>query len=91
MEKIFLSAIAGTSSETESLEELIKSGTSVFDILPSFFFHHNRSVRVAALEVSPQQPVSVRVAPLEVSPRQPVSIRVAALEVSPQQPVSVWR
>lgn len=34
------------------LEQLIKSDTSMFDVLPSFFYHHNKLVRIAALEVS---------------------------------------
>ena len=48
---MFLSAISGLSFEADRLEKLIKSGTSIFDILPSFFYHKNRLVRVAALEV----------------------------------------
>ena len=51
VESMFLSAISGLSFEADRLEELIKSGTSIFDILPSFFYHKNRLVRVAALEV----------------------------------------
>ena len=54
VESMFLSAISGISFEAEKLEQLIKSGTSIFDILPSFFYHKNRLVRVAALEVSPR-------------------------------------
>ena len=52
VESMFLSAISGISFEAEKLEQLIKSGTSIFDILPSFFYHKNRLVGVAALEVS---------------------------------------
>ena len=51
VESIFLSAIDGASFLTERLEQLIKSGTAIFDILPSFFYHRNLLVRVAALEV----------------------------------------
>ena len=48
---MFLSSISGLSFEADRLEQLIKSGTSIFDILPSFFYHKNKLVRVAALEV----------------------------------------
>ena len=48
---MFLKAISGLSFEADRLEQLIKSGTSIFDILPSFFYHKNKLVRVAALEV----------------------------------------
>ena len=51
VESIFLSAIDGASFLAERLEQLIKSGTAIFDILPSFFYHRNLLVRVAALEV----------------------------------------
>ena len=51
VESIFLSSIAGASFEAERLEHLIKSGTSIFDIIPSFFYHKNKLVKVAALEV----------------------------------------
>jgi biotin carboxylase len=51
VESMFLSAISGLSFEADRLEQLIKSGTSIFDILPSFFYHKNKLVRVAALEV----------------------------------------
>ena len=51
VESIFLSAIDGQSFLAESLEQLIKSGTAIFDILPSCFYHRNKLVRVAALEV----------------------------------------
>jgi len=51
VESIFLSAIDGASFLAERLEQLIKSGTAIFDILPSFFYHRNPLVRVAALEV----------------------------------------
>ena len=32
-------------------QQLITSETSLFDILPSFFYHANRQVRKAAIEV----------------------------------------
>ena len=48
---MFLSAITGLSFEADRLEQLIKSGTSIFDVLPSFFYHKIKLVRVAALEV----------------------------------------
>ena len=51
VELIFLSAIYRASFLAERLEQLIKSGTAIFDILPSFFYHRNPLVRVAALEV----------------------------------------
>ena len=35
----------------EKLEQLIKSDTTVFDILPGFFLHRNKQVQLAALEV----------------------------------------
>ena len=41
----------GASFLVERLEQLIKSGTAIFDILPSFVYHRNPLVRVAALEV----------------------------------------
>ena len=51
VESIFLSAIDGSSFLAENLEQLIKSGTAIFDILPSCFYHRNKLVQVAALEV----------------------------------------
>ncbi len=51
MESIFLEAIDGNSFQADSLEQLIKSDTAIFDILPSCFYHRNKLVRVAALEV----------------------------------------
>ncbi len=48
---MFLEAIDGNSFHADSLEQLIKSDTAVFDILPSCFYHRNKLVRVAALEV----------------------------------------
>jgi len=41
----------GASFLVERLEQLIKSGRAIFDILPSFVYHRNPLVRVAALEV----------------------------------------
>ena len=51
VESIFLSAIDGPSFLAESLDQLIKSATAIFDILPSCFYHRNKLVQVAALEV----------------------------------------
>ena len=51
VESIFLSAIDGPSFLAERLEQLIKSGVAIFDILPSCFYHRNKLVQVAALEV----------------------------------------
>lgn len=34
------------------LQNLITSETSMFDVLPEFFYHHNEIVRMAALEVN---------------------------------------
>ena len=51
VESIFLSAIDGASFLAERLEQLIKSGVAIFDILPSCFYHRNKLVQVAALEV----------------------------------------
>ena len=66
VESIFLSAIDGASFLAERLEQLIKLGTAIFDILPSFFYHRNPLVRVAALEVCSCTVCEVRVAVLEV-------------------------
>ncbi|KAJ8348666.1 hypothetical protein SKAU_G00272550 [Synaphobranchus kaupii] len=35
----------------ENLQKLILSETSIFDVLPNFFYHSNQVVRMAALEV----------------------------------------
>ncbi|XP_078582269.1 acetyl-CoA carboxylase-like [Branchiostoma floridae x Branchiostoma japonicum] len=53
VESIFLSAIDmyGHQFCPENLQKLIMSETSIFDVLPSFFYHTNRVVRMAALEV----------------------------------------
>ena len=51
VENIFLESIDGNSFLAEHLEQLIKSDTAIFDILPSCFYHRNKLVRVAALEV----------------------------------------
>lgn len=53
MESIFLSAvdIYGFSHHPENLQRLILSETSIFDILHDFFYHSNRAVCNAALEV----------------------------------------
>ena len=53
VESIFLTAIDGASFLAEKLENIIKSGTAIFDILPSCFYHSSKLVRVAALEVRP--------------------------------------
>lgn len=53
VESIFLSAIDmyGHQFCPENLKKLILSETSIFDVLPSFFYHKNRVVCMAALEV----------------------------------------
>lgn len=53
MESIFLSAtdMYGHEFHPENLQKLIVSETSIFDILHDFFYHINRAVCHAALEV----------------------------------------
>lgn len=53
MESIFLSAVDmyGHDFHPENLQRLILSETSIFDILHDFFYHSNRAVCNAALEV----------------------------------------
>jgi acetyl-CoA carboxylase / biotin carboxylase 1 len=53
MESIFLSAIDmyGHKICQDTMQNLILSETSIFDVLHSFFFHSNIQVRQAALEV----------------------------------------
>jgi acetyl-CoA carboxylase/biotin carboxylase 1 len=53
MESIFLSAVDmyGHEFHPENLQKLIVSETSIFDILHDFFYHANRAVCNAALEV----------------------------------------
>ncbi|CAG7704187.1 unnamed protein product [Allacma fusca] len=53
MESIFLSAIDmyGHDFHPENLQKLIMSETSIFDVLHDFFYHANKAVRMAALEV----------------------------------------
>lgn len=53
MESIFLSAVDmyGHDFHPENLQKLIQSETSIFDILHDFFYHSNREVCNAALEV----------------------------------------
>lgn len=53
MESIFLSAVDmyGHDFHPENLQKLILSETSIFDILHDFFYHANRAVCNAALEV----------------------------------------
>ncbi|XP_075219792.1 acetyl-CoA carboxylase isoform X3 [Lycorma delicatula] len=53
MESIFLSAVDmyGHDFHPENLQKLIQSETSIFDILHDFFYHTNRHVCNAALEV----------------------------------------
>ncbi|KAK7925056.1 hypothetical protein WMY93_007366 [Mugilogobius chulae] len=53
VESIFLSAIDmyGHQFCIENLQKLILSETSIFDVLPNFFYHTNQVVRMAALEV----------------------------------------
>lgn len=54
MESIFLSAVDmyGHDFHPENLQKLIQSETSIFDILHDFFYHSNRAVCNAALEVN---------------------------------------
>uniref|UniRef100_A0A3B5MTG1 acetyl-CoA carboxylase n=1 Tax=Xiphophorus couchianus TaxID=32473 RepID=A0A3B5MTG1_9TELE len=53
VESIFLSAIDmyGHQFCPENLKKLILSETSIFDVLPNFFYHTNQVVCMAALEV----------------------------------------
>ncbi|XP_053938278.1 acetyl-CoA carboxylase 2 isoform X1 [Cuculus canorus] len=53
VESIFLSAIDMYGHEycPENLKKLILSETTIFDVLPFFFYHTNQVVRMAALEV----------------------------------------
>ncbi|GCB65673.1 hypothetical protein scyTo_0007767 [Scyliorhinus torazame] len=53
VESLFLSAIDmyGHQFCPDNLKKLILSETSIFDVLPSFFYHVNQIVRIAALEV----------------------------------------
>uniref|UniRef100_A0A670JIU8 acetyl-CoA carboxylase n=1 Tax=Podarcis muralis TaxID=64176 RepID=A0A670JIU8_PODMU len=53
VESIFLSAIDmyGHQFCPENLKKLILSETTIFDVLPTFFYHSNQVVRMAALEV----------------------------------------
>lgn len=53
MESIFLSAVDmyGHDFHPENLQKLIQSETSIFDILHDFFYHTNKAVCNAALEV----------------------------------------
>nr|UXL88908.1 acetyl-CoA carboxylase-like 6 isoform 3 [Potamotrygon motoro] len=53
VESLFLSAIDmyGYQFGPDNLKKLILSETSIFDVLPSFFYHVNPVVRMAALEV----------------------------------------
>ncbi|XP_063051128.1 acetyl-CoA carboxylase isoform X2 [Engraulis encrasicolus] len=53
VESIFLSAIDNYGHQfcPENLKKLILSETSIFDVLPDFFYHSNRVVCMAALEV----------------------------------------
>ncbi|XP_039658817.1 acetyl-CoA carboxylase isoform X2 [Perca fluviatilis] len=53
VESIFLSAIDmyGHQFCPENLKKLILSETSIFDVLPTFFYHSNQVVCMAALEV----------------------------------------
>ncbi|XP_076256364.1 acetyl-CoA carboxylase isoform X2 [Rhynchophorus ferrugineus] len=53
MESIFLSAVDmyGHEFHPENLQKLIVSETSIYDILHDFFYHTNRTVSSAALEV----------------------------------------
>ena len=54
MESIFLSAIDMYGQEfcPDNLQKLINSETSIYDVLPDFFYHSNVLVQIAALEVS---------------------------------------
>ena len=50
---IHISAIDlyGHQFNPDNLQKIILSETAVFDVLPSFFYHRNDLVRMAALEV----------------------------------------
>ena len=54
MESIFLSAVDmyGHEFHPENVQKLIQSETSIFDILHDFFYHSNKAVCNAALEVN---------------------------------------
>eukprot|EP00069_Balaena_mysticetus_P020536 bmy_02870T0 len=62
VESIFLSAIDmyGHQFCIENLQKLILSETSIFDVLPNFFYHSNQVVRMAALEAGSHSNVYVR-------------------------------
>ncbi|PAA64942.1 hypothetical protein BOX15_Mlig015514g1 [Macrostomum lignano] len=49
VESFFLSYIS--SGNSSYLEQLIQAETSIFDLIPDFFFHHDPLVRIAACEV----------------------------------------
>ncbi|XP_030893573.1 acetyl-CoA carboxylase 2 [Leptonychotes weddellii] len=69
VETIFLSAIDmyGHQFCPENLKKLILSETTIFDVLPTFFYHANKVVCMASLEVSKRE------APGTVSvPKMPV-------------------
>nr|XP_025042235.1 acetyl-CoA carboxylase 2 [Pelodiscus sinensis] len=53
VESIFLSAINLYDHQfcPENLKKLILSETTIFDVLPTFFYHSNQLVRMASLEV----------------------------------------
>lgn len=53
VESIFLSAVDKYSQcfQPDNLNKLITSETSIFDVLHDFFFHSNKIVKMAALEV----------------------------------------
>ncbi|KAL2091869.1 hypothetical protein ACEWY4_011667 [Coilia grayii] len=57
VESIFLSAIDSYGHQfcPENLKKLILSETTIFDVLPDFFYHSNRVVCMAALEVYVQR------------------------------------
>uniref|UniRef100_A0A1I8IGY0 Lipoyl-binding domain-containing protein n=1 Tax=Macrostomum lignano TaxID=282301 RepID=A0A1I8IGY0_9PLAT len=50
VESFFLSYIS--SGNSSYLEQLIQAETSIFDLIPDFFFHHDPLVRIAACEHS---------------------------------------
>nr|XP_039264326.1 acetyl-CoA carboxylase-like isoform X1 [Styela clava] len=52
VESIFLSSIESLGGFCpDNLQNLINSETTIFDVLPDFFYHNNPIVRMAALEV----------------------------------------
>ncbi|XP_065833896.1 acetyl-CoA carboxylase-like isoform X2 [Oscarella lobularis] len=51
VETLFLSALSNPDGAADVLGKLIQSETTLFDVLPSFFYHSRNEIRTAALEV----------------------------------------